>query len=372
MTGAERKVRELFAQAGVTVDGPNPWDIRVHDKRFYRSVLAGGTLAAGESYMDGWWDVDDMAELVNRLFRAGFNYTALVNIRTIGYFISSWLFNMQNKHRAFEVGEKHYDVGNDLYAAMLDSRMTYTCGYWKEARSLEEAQKAKLDLICKKIGLKSGDRVLDIGGGWGSFAGYAAEKYGASVVAITVSKEQAALGRERTQGLPVEIRVQDYRDVSDGPYDHIVSIGMFEHVGYRNYRTYMKKAHALLKDGGYFLLHTIGSNKSVRAGSPWLDKYIFPNGMLPSVAQIGRAAERLFVIEDWQNFGPDYDRTLMEWYRNFDRSLINVAKHYTPRFYRMWRFYLLSCAGTFRARYCQLWQIVLAKRPRPARYDAPR
>ncbi|MEK7530894.1 MAG: cyclopropane fatty acyl phospholipid synthase [Patescibacteria group bacterium] len=369
---AETKLRELLAVAGVTVNGTNPWDIRVHDQRFYRRVLAGGSLAAGESYMDGWWDVDDMAELVNRLFRTGFNYTALVNVRTIWYFISSWFFNLQNKHRAFEVGEKHYDVGNDLYTAMLDSRMTYTCGYWKRAYSLDEAQEEKLDLICKKIGLKSGDRVLDIGGGWGSFAKYAAEKYGASIVAITVSKEQAALGRERTEGLPVEIRVQDYRDVSDGPYDHIVSIGMFEHVGYRNYRTYMKKVYELLKDDGCFLLHTIGSNKSVRSGSPWLDKYIFPNGMLPSITQIARAVERLFVVEDWHNFGPDYDTTLMHWYKNFDSALSTLYKKYNLRFYRMWRFYLLTCAGTFRARYCQLWQIVLVKRPNAERYDAAR
>lgn len=251
--------------------------------------------------------------------------------------------------------------------------MTYTCGYWKDAKTLDEAQEAKLDLVCRKIGLKKGDRVLDIGCGWGSFAQYAAEKYGASVVGVTVSKEQVALGSERVKGLPVEIRLQDYRAISDGPYDHIVSLGMFEHVGHKNYRTYMKKVHELLKDGGLFLLHTIGSNQLTPISDPWIDRYIFPNGMLPSVQQLGASIEKLFVMEDWHNFGADYDKTLMNWYLNFEKAWSSLKEKYGERFCRMWRYYLLFTAGAFRSRQNnQLWQIVLSKNGVPGGYQSIR
>ena len=259
---------------------------------------------------------------------------------------------------------------------MLDRRMTYTCGYWSspsgEAKTLDEAQEAKLDLVCRKIGLKKGDRVLDIGGGWGSFARFAAERYGASVVAITISKEQAALGRELCAGLPIDIRLQDYRDLHDETFDHVVSLGMFEHVGVKNYRTYMHVVRRVLKPDGLFLLHTIGSNKSLWFADPWIAKRIFPNGMLPSIAQIGKAVEGLFIMEDWHNFGTDYDTTLMAWFSNFDTAWPLLKEKYGERFYRMWKFYLLSCAGGFRARNTQLWQIVLSPRGVPGGYRSIR
>lgn len=371
MSGAEHKIRTILASADIEINGSHPWDPQVRDPRTLMRIMSGGTVAIGETYMDGWWDVADLSGMVLRGGRAHI----WKQFTTIGFlFDALWarVVNLQSHKRAFVVGEKHYDAGNDLYGAMLDSRMTYTCGYWKNAANLEEAQEAKLDLVCKKIGLKAGDRVLDIGGGWGSFAKFAAEKYGASVVAITVSKEQAQLGRERVAGLPVEIRVQDYRDVTDGPYDHIVSIGMFEHVGYKNYRTYMQKAATLLKDDGFFLLHTIGNNTSLTFGDPWMDKYIFPNGMLPSITQIGESLEGLFVMEDWHNFGADYDKTLMAWFENFDRAWPSLKDQYNERFYRMWKYYLLTCAGMFRARNIQLWQVVLSKNGVPGGYTSTR
>lgn len=210
------------------------------------------------------------------------------------------------------------------------------------------------------MGLKAGDHILDIGCGWGSFAKFAVEKYGVSVVGITISVEQAALARERCAGLPVEIRVEDYREVAE-EFDHIISLGMFEHVGHKNYREYFKIASRCLKENGLFLLHTIGSNRSIFSTNPWTDKYIFPGGSLPSIKQIGKAIEKLFVMEDWHNFGPDYDKTLMEWFANFDHAWPNLREKYGDRFYRMWKFYLLMSAGAFRARYIQLWQIVLSK-----------
>jgi len=281
------------------------------------------------------------------------------------------LLNPQRKSKSFEVGKQHYDLGNDLYDAMLDARKTYTCGYWKEACNLDEAQEAKLDLVCKKIGLKPGQKVLDIGCGWGSFAKFAAEKYGASVVGITISEEQIKLAKELCAGLPVEFILQDYRDIQ-GSFDHIVSLGMFEHVGYKNYRTYMQVVHDHLKDDGLFLLHTIGTNESVTANDPWIEKYIFANSMLPSIKYIGGSIEKLFRMEDWHNFGTDYDKTLLAWFENFERSWKKLEPSYGKSFYRMWKFYLLSAAATFRCRSNQLWQIVLSKNGVPGGYRSIR
>lgn len=360
----KEKVAELLAHAGITLNGPAPTDLVVHDERFYDRVFSSGTMGAGESYMDGWWDVEDLSGFVALLIRARV-HLHLQNVGALFYILRSYIFNLQNKTKAWEVGEKHYDIGNDLYERMLGKHLAYTCGYWSSpttpAKDLDDAQEQKLDLVCRKIGLKAGDAVLDIGCGWGSFAKFAAQKYGAKVVGITISKEQASLARERCRGLDVEIRVEDYRDTV-GQFDHVISIGMFEHVGYKNYRTYMKKVSELLKDDGLFLLHTIGGNATMKYNDPWMDKYIFPGGLLPSAEHITTAADRLFIVEDWHNFGTDYDRTLMVWHANFERTWPEIKDKYSERFYRMWRYYLLLCAGLFRARDTHLWQVVLSKR----------
>ncbi|OGZ01862.1 MAG: cyclopropane-fatty-acyl-phospholipid synthase [Candidatus Liptonbacteria bacterium RIFCSPLOWO2_01_FULL_56_20] len=370
MTGAKTQIVELLTEAGVKINGSNTWDIQVFDERLYSRVLAGGSLALGEAYMDGWWDSPALDQFLHKIFSARLEKKFRLTWASVMLFIKSFFFNLQGPRRVFQIGDHHYDIGNDLYQAMLDKRLTYTCGYWNgnpPARGLDEAQEAKLDLVCRKIGLKKREAVLDIGCGWGSFAKYAAEKYGASVTGITVSKEQVALGTELCRNLPVEIKLQDYRDVR-GEFDHVVSLGMFEHVGVKNYRTYIKAVADCLKDSGLFLLHAIGSNRSVYSTDPWVQKYIFPNGMLPSAAQIARAIEGLFVMEDWHNFGADYDKTLMMWFRNFNRAWPDLKGKYGERFYRMWKFYLLSCAAAFRARRIQLWQIVLSKRGIPGGY----
>jgi cyclopropane-fatty-acyl-phospholipid synthase len=243
---------------------------------------------------------------------------------------------------------------------MLDKRMLYTCGYWAAVDNLDAAQEAKLDLVCRKINLEPGMTVLDLGCGFGSFAKYAAEKFGVQVKGVTVSKEQVQLGAELCQGLPVEIRLEDYREVT-GKYDRVISIGIMEHVGYKNYRTYMEKANQCLKDDGIAFIHTIGNNISSTTSNAWITKYIFPNSMLPSIAQIARAMEGLFVMEDWHNFGQHYDKTVMAWHANFEAAWPELKDKYGERFYRMFRYYLLSCAGAFRARNIQLWQIVMTK-----------
>jgi len=371
MKKEEKIVKSLLGEAGITVNGNEPFDIKIKNPKFYKRVLSQGSLGLGESYMDGWWDADVLDEFFNRLLSAKIDEKARMNLSMVFYGLSALAFNFQSKSRAFVIGKRHYDIGNDLYRVMLDKRMVYTCGYWKEAENLDDAQDAKLDLVCRKIGLKKGQKILDIGCGWGSFAKFAAEKYGAEVVGITVSEEQVKLGEKLCEGLPVEIRLQDYRDVNE-KFDHIVSLGMFEHVGPKNYKTYMKTANRLLKDGGLFFLHTIGSNDSSVWFDPWMDKYIFPGGMIPSIKQIAKSVEGLFVVEDWHNFGADYDKTLMAWNKNFTENRNKIKTNYSDRFYRMWRYYLLSCAGGFRARKNQLWQVVLSKNGVPGGYDSIR
>lgn len=360
----------MLEGTGITLGGTADHDIVIHNDAFYDRVLSGGTLAFGESYMDGWWDSKKLDEMITLMLQADLD-KKIEPWKMVIPVIKSYLLNYQNKTKAFEVGEKHYDIGNDLYKRMLDKRMVYTCGYWKNANNLDDAQEAKLDLICKKIGLKSGDHVLDIGCGWGSFAKFAAEKYGAKVTGVNNSKEQCVLANDQLKKFDIEIRVQDYREIT-GQYDHIVSIGMFEHVGVKNYRTYMEVAQRSLKDGGFFLLHTIGGNRSVNRTNPWIDKYIFPNSMLPSAKQISASIEGLFVMEDWHNFGADYDKTLMAWHENFIQHWDEIKDQYNERFKRMWVFYLLTCAASFRSRKNQLWQIVLSKDGVPGGYTSIR
>ena len=358
---AETVIRELLEGTGIEINGSNPWDLQVHDDRLYERVLREVELGFGEAYMDGWWDCEAIDELITRILLADLPSKLKGNWRLMLHALQARLFNLQSRRRAFQIGERHYDLGNDLYQAMLDKRMNYTCAYWKEGvTTLDEAQEAKLELVCQKIGLEPGMHVLDIGCGWGSFAKYAAEKYGVRVTGVTVSKEQVKLGMEMCKGLPVELKLQDYRDVT-GTYDRVISIGVMEHVGYKNYRTYMEVADRTLKDGGIAFIHTIGSNISTTNTNAWTTKYIFPNGMLPSIAQLSKAMEGIFVIEDLHNIGPHYDKTLMAWHANFEAAWPELKKKYDERFYRMWRFYLLSSAGGFRARQSQLWQFVMTK-----------
>jgi cyclopropane-fatty-acyl-phospholipid synthase len=355
------KTQEVLSLADVKINGDRPWDIQIHNDRFYQRVVSQGSLALGESYMDCWWDAKALDQFFCKILAAELDKKVRENWRLAVTFLKARLLNPQRPSRAFKIGEHHYDIGNELYTAMLDKRLVYSCGYWKQASNLDEAQEAKLDLICQKLGLNRGMRVLDIGCGWGSFAKYAAEKYGAEVVGITVSREQVELGKQLCKGLAVEIRMQDYRDIRE-KFDHIVSVGMFEHVGYKNYREFMEMVHRSLRGDGLFLLHTIGSNHSMHSTDPWIAKYIFPNSMLPSIKQIGAAIEGLFVMEDWHNFSAHYDKTLMAWFKNFQQSWDKIKSNYNERFYRMWKYYLLSCAGSFRARKNQLWQIVLSKK----------
>jgi cyclopropane-fatty-acyl-phospholipid synthase len=364
------RVESLLALAGVHVDGDAPSDIQVHDEHLYARVIAHGSLGLGEAYMDGWWDAAELDGFFHRLLNAHLD-ERVGGIDDAALFLRSKLVNLQHGRRAYKVGTQHYDLGNDLFRAMLGKRLVYSCGYWAKATNLDDAQKAKLDLICRKLGLTPGMRVLDIGCGWGEALKYAAQTYGVSGVGVTVSNEQAQFARELCAGLPIEIRVQDYREV-DEKFDRIWSIGMFEHVGVKNYRRYFDTVRRCLPDDGLTLLHSIGGNESTNHTDPWIAKYIFPNSMIPSAAQIAKASEGDFVIEDWHSFGTDYDRTLIAWRTNFDAAWPELEKKYGERFRRMWHFYLAASAANFRARRLQLWQLVLSPRGVPGGYIAPR
>jgi cyclopropane-fatty-acyl-phospholipid synthase len=367
---AHSRIESLLNFAGVRIDGDAPTDMRVNDARLYTRAIAHGSLGLGEAYMDGWWDADDLDGFLYRLLHAHID-ERVGGIDDAALFLRSKLLNLQRGKRAYVIGEHHYDIGNDLFRAMLGKRLVYSCGYWKNATNLDAAQEAKLDLVCRKLGLAPGMRVLDIGCGWGEALKYAAEKYGVSGVGITVSQEQAQFARELCAGLPIEIRVQDYREL-DERFDRIWSIGMFEHVGVKNYRTYFETVQRSLTDDGLTLLHTIGGNESTNHTDPWIAKYIFPNSMIPSTAQIAAASEGLFVIEDWHNFGTDYDKTLLAWRANFDAAWPRLQASYGERFRRMWHFYLAASAASFRTRRDQLWQVVLSPRGIPGGYCAPR
>ncbi|WP_088329483.1 cyclopropane fatty acyl phospholipid synthase [Lacimicrobium sp. SS2-24] len=365
-------LKQQLSPAGITINGPNPWDPQIHDQRFYHRVLQEGSLGAGESYMDGWWDCARLDEFFTRLTSRHVEKAISGKWVALKHWMMARLINLQSVKRAFQVAEQHYDVGNDLYEAMLDPTLCYSCGYWHQAQSLYEAQRAKLDLVCRKMELQAGDRVLDIGCGWGSFAEFAAREYQASVTGVTISREQQKLARERCKELDVDIRLQDYRSL-EGQFNKLVSIGMFEHVGQKNYDTYFAKARRLLKDDGVFVLHTIGKMESQLGTDPWIHKYIFPNGAIPSLTQISQACEPYFVIEDVHNFGPDYDRTLMSWLENFLVAWPDLKDKYNERFYRMWIYYLQCCAGAFRSRNLQLFQVVLRKPGSGlTRYHSPR
>jgi cyclopropane-fatty-acyl-phospholipid synthase len=360
-------------RADIRIDGHRPWDLQLHRPRLYGRVLRHWSLGLGEAYMDGDWDCEQLDEFFTRLLRLRADQPpgGLARLELAWALMAAAWRNPQAPERAYVVAQRHYDLGNDLFERMLDSRMVYSCGYWASARTLEQAQEDKLEMICRKLQLAPGMTLLDIGCGWGGLARHAALHHGAQVTGITVSTEQARYVQQLCAQLPVKVELMDYRALR-GRFDRIASVGMFEHVGPKNHAAYLDTAHRLLADDGLFLLHTIGTDRPNGRTDPWIERYIFPGGHLPAASELARAAERRFVIEDWHNFGADYDRTLMHWNARFEAAWPEMAPRYGERFRRMWRYYLLSCAGFFRSRQGQLWQLVLSKPQREANYRSIR
>lgn len=352
-----RIVQEMLSKADIQINGSHPWDIRVLNPEFFKRVMQEGSLGLGESYMDGWWECERLDIFFQRVLKAHLDQQLPHHFRDTLRVAAARLTNLQSRKRAWIVGKEHYDLGNDLFTRMLDPFMQYSCGYWKEAETLEQAQQAKLQMICEKLQLEPGMSLLDIGCGWGGLAEYAARNFGVKVFGVTISAEQQKLAQQRCEGLDVTILLQDYRDLNQ-QFDRIVSVGMFEHVGPKNYATYLEVVDRNLKPDGLFLLHTIGANRTNDNVDAWINKYIFPNGCLPSVLHIAQASEPHFVMEDWHNIGADYDLTLMAWYQRFLAAWPELAEKYGERFKRMFTYYLNCCAGAFRARDIQLWQVV--------------
>ncbi|MGE0861460.1 MAG: cyclopropane fatty acyl phospholipid synthase [Gammaproteobacteria bacterium] len=359
----------LLHEADVALDGRRPWDLRVHDARLWRRIALTGTRGLGDAYVDGWWDVERLDLLFARLIEARADRRAW-NLPRRALRLAHRVANHQTVTRAREVGTRHYDLDPRLYAAMLDKRMVYTCAYWARATTLDQAQEDKLELVCRKLQLEPGMRVLDVGCGWGSFARYVAERHGAHVVGVTISRQQAEHARLACAGLPVEIRDQDYRLV-DERFDRIVSLGMFEHVGSRNYATYMQKLRDCLVSDGLCVLQTVGLPDDGPGMDPWVTHHIFPNSQVPSAARLVQAVQNRLRIEDWHCFGPDYIRTLRAWHGNFRDAWPRLRELFEPRFFRLWSYYLLMFAGVFRARGLDLWQLVLAAPGRTAAYRRP-
>jgi cyclopropane-fatty-acyl-phospholipid synthase len=323
-------------------------------------VLRDGSLGLGETYMEGWWDCQQIDELISRFLKGNLQERIKGNLKYLLPYISAWLRNLQSPVRSDMVARKHYNLGNELFFSFLDPYSQYSSAYFQGTTDLAEAQQKKLDLICRKIDLQPGDRVLDIGCGWGGFARYAAEHFGCTVTAVNISEDQIRYASESCKNLPATILHEDYRQIK-GRFDKIVSVGMFEHVGQKNYRTFMRVVHRCLKEGGIFLLHAIGGNVSQIHCDRWINRYIFPNGVLPSIAQISRAAEGFFVIEDVHNLCSHYEKTLLCWNERFQKAWSGLARRYDGTFKRMWEYYLLSSAGAFRARHIQVWQVIMTK-----------
>jgi cyclopropane-fatty-acyl-phospholipid synthase len=352
-------VQELLRRADIEINGSRPFDIQINNPDFFKRILQAGSLALGESYMDGWWECERLDIFFHRVIRAGLEHQLPHHLKDTLRIAAARIINLQSKKRSWIVGKEHYDLGNDLFTQILDPNMQYSCAYWKEATTLEQAQENKLRMICEKLQLAPGMKLLDIGCGWGGLAAFAARHYGVSVSGVTISAEQQKLAQRRCERLDVTISLQDYRELNE-QFDRIVSVGMFEHVGPKNYHTYFNRVNRNLKPDGLFLLHTIGANRTDFSIEPWINKYIFPNGCLPSLKHIAQASEPYFIMEDWHNFGADYDRTLMAWYERFQAAWPSLAEHYSPRFQRMFSYYLNACAGAFRARDIQLWQVLFS------------
>lgn len=362
----KKLVTRVLKEAGIEINGKNPRDIQVIDERFYEDAALRGSLGFGEGYMKGWWKTESVDELVCNLWKSGIGdkikFGFLVKL---AFHLKGLFTNAGNEKRSKEIGEKHYDIGNDIYSRMLGKYMVYSCGFWERADKLDDSQRDKMEMICKKLRLKPGMTVLDIGCGFGELLKYMALNYKVKAIGVTISKEQYEIGKEKCKEIPeVSILLCDYRHIPKGygPFDRIVSVGMAEHIGWKNYRVFMKNAHKLLKDDGIFLLHTMGFDSDQFVAEPWIDKYIFPGGILPSGKRLLTAAKGLFVMQDLHNFGLDYDRTLMAWFSNFQKSWPILKAKYGDEFYRMWKFYLLSLAGAFRAEQIYLWQIVFTKK----------
>jgi cyclopropane-fatty-acyl-phospholipid synthase len=354
---------QLLASADIHLNGNRAWDIQIHHPQLLKRLLSQGGLGLGESYMDGWWECQAIDLMLERAMRARL-HERLQTPRAWWEGLKGSLRPRDGANPSRVVGRMHYEVANPVFQAMFDPYMTHSCAYWVDgAQTLEEAQLAKLDMICRKLQLKPGMRVLDIGCGWGSFMRYAAEHYGVTVLGLTSSAAQVQLGQELSRSLPVQFELTDYRHFnpdSKSRFDRVVSIGMFEQLGQSNFSAFFQTAKRCLKDDGWMLLQTQGKTQHTGLLDDWDEKYIHPQGYMPRLDEVTQASEAHFVVEDVHNFGADHDRTVQHWHQRFEMAWPQLRLSNDERFYRLWRFHLLSSAASFRTRQKQMWQLVLS------------
>jgi cyclopropane-fatty-acyl-phospholipid synthase len=356
-------------------DDPLHAVLAVHDERFFRRAVWGGDVGVGEAYMDGDWSTPDLVSVVRFGVRSIDQMEA--GNRLLGMFSKTADFFSHRQNRNTEDGSRrniayHYDLGNDFYRLFLDNSLAYSCAYFESPQdSLETAQRRKFEIICRKLQLKPQDHLLEIGTGWGGFAAYAAENCGCQVTTTTISRQQHDYAQElfSRPGLDrkIELLFDDYRNLR-GRFDKIVSIEMFEAVGYEHYDDFFGACDRLLKPDGSMLLQTITIQDArferYRKQSDWIKKHIFPGAELASVSEILRSLARATRLQAFhlEDIGMHYALTLQEWRRRFLRNLSSVrVLGFDESFLRMWDYYLAYCEGAFLERYISDVQLVLSK-----------
>ncbi len=343
-------------------DGDPAFTVIFHKEIPLTALTTSTSLALGEAYMDG--DLEIEGDLYNALDHF---LGQMGKFSTDESALKKLIFSSTGKKNQEKEVQSHYDIGNDFYKLWLDETMSYSCGYFlHEDDSLYQAQVNKVDYILKKLHLSQGMSLLDIGCGWGFLLIEAAKKYGVHGMGITLSREQyEAFNRrikEQNLGDLLEVALMDYRDLPkmNRTFDRVVSVGMVEHVGRRNYQLFMDCAKKVLKPGGLFLLHFISALKE-HAGDPWIKKYIFPGGVIPSLREmLSCAAEDDFHTLDAENLRLHYNRTLLCWDKNYREHMDQIREMFDERFVRMWDLYLAACAATFHNGIIDLHQVLFS------------
>ena len=364
----KKLIHSLLDKADITINGNDPWDMQIHDQTIYKDIVLKGSLGLGDGYIKQKWDVDKIDVFFEKILKARVSF--LPSLTGALYEVQDSLSNAQVGKKAFEVGTYHYDLGNELYELMLGESMAYSSARFLDKKnSLTQAQYNKFDQLCKKLELKPGMKILEIGSGWGTFAKFAMSQYGVSVVGLTVSKEQKAYAEKACKGLPAQFILMDYQHIPNkynGIFDRVVSIEMIEAVGSKNLKTYFSTIAKTLKPDGKFGMQVIlGSGED----DIFISKRIFPNGHVPSAKEIINNSFAFLHVQHWDSFGKDYEKTLLHWEKNFKNNWNDIKrikdtsgdKIYDKDFYRMWRYYLLLCAAGFRVGYIDVAQIVMTK-----------
>ena len=377
---AEKFVRDLFSQVEIEVNGSNPWDPQVHNPAAYNMMVSRGSVGLGETYMHGYWDCEQLDQFFARVTSVDLRKLIPVNFPTVSLAVGAYLKNRQLPKAAWEVGRMHYDLPDEVWEATLDSAMTGSCAYYRNPTdTLEEAQLNKCRMTLDKVGLKSGHSLLDIGVGWAAFSGLAAQEYGAHPIGITVSEGQKAYIHKR-YGEAIDVRVNPWQETElREPVDCIVSAEMFEHVGSDNYRSFFEFCRRSIKEDGLMNLHTIVRHTPSKHIDPWMDKYIYPGGCIPTLGQITTAVHGLFHVVDVHDIGGHYPATLRAWMDNFRRNWDSVKSLGSARlgmdpevFCRMWLYHYMASAGGFMSSRISVHQIVLSPNGVPGRYQSIR